>query len=122
MSAEDQGQLPPLAERRPQRRRRVLLPGILTYGDGSISYVCTIRNVSDQGARIQLEKEALFPTEVLLIHVNERVAYRGKVIWNGGGDVGLTFFSKLSLATLSDPTLAFLNRLWLQSPSCPFRR
>ena len=44
--------LPPLAERRPVPRRRVLLGGVATYEDGAYTLNCQIRDLNEKGARI----------------------------------------------------------------------
>jgi hypothetical protein len=46
------GSKPPAAERRPKTRARVLLSGIITYGDGAFSFDCSFRNLSATGARL----------------------------------------------------------------------
>ena len=43
---------PPPAERRPKARQRVLLTGIVAYANGAHSFHCTIRNLSETGARL----------------------------------------------------------------------
>ena len=51
-----------MAERRPKTRKRVLLTGIIAYGDGAHSFHCTIRNLSESGARLAVANSTLFPT------------------------------------------------------------
>ena len=41
---------PPPTERRPKRRKQVLLAGVITYADGAYSFDCTIRDLSETRA------------------------------------------------------------------------
>jgi hypothetical protein len=104
---------PPPAERRPTRRKRVLLAAMVTYADGARSFDCTIRNVSETGAQILMGKNAQFPSEFYLINIRDRVAYDAKVMWNNGIEVGVQFKKTYPLSDITDPSMSFLKRLWL---------
>ena len=105
--------MPPLAERRPKTRKRVLLTGIITYAEGAHSFDCTIRNLSETGARIGVGKNMPFPSDFHVINVRDRIAYDAKLVWNKGGEIGVTFKKVTPLAAITDPALGFLKRLWM---------
>lgn len=107
------GSIPPPVDRRPKARARVLLSGIVTHSDGAYSFDCSFRNLSETGARLVVQKNAQFPTEFFLINIRDRVAYDCKVVWNKGGEVGVTFKATVALSAITDPSLAYLKRLWL---------
>jgi hypothetical protein len=107
------GSGPPPAERRPKKRQRVLLSGIITYEDGAYSFDCSFRNLSETGARLAVAKNAQFPTEFFLINIRDRVAYDCRLVWNKGGEVGVTFKAVVPLSAITDPALAYLKRWWL---------
>ena len=107
------GSIPPPADRRPKSRARVLLSGIVTHSDGAYSFDCSFRNLSETGARVTVGKNAQFPTEFFLINIRDRVAYDCKVVWNKGGEVGVTFKAVVPLSAITDPSLAYLKKLWL---------
>ena len=109
---------PPPVDRRPKPRARVLLSGIVTYSDGAYSFDCSFRNLSETGARLVVQKNAQFPTELFLINIRDRVAYDCKVVWNKGGEVGVTFKATVALSNITDPSLAYLKRLWLSKAAC----
>ncbi len=113
MTAADGSGPPPEAERRPAPRSRVLLSGIIAYGDGSYSFDCTIRNISKTGARVATGRQTHVPSEFFLINIRERVAYDCKVVWNKGGEVGVAFKATVNLSAVTDPALAYLKKLWL---------
>jgi hypothetical protein len=102
-----------MAERRPKPRSRVLLSGIVTYGDGAYSFDCSFRNLSETGARVTMGKNLQFPSEFFLINIRDRVAYDSRVVWNRGGEVGVTFKATVALSAVTDPALAYLKKLWL---------
>jgi hypothetical protein len=99
-------------ERRPVRRRRVLLGGIVSYAGGEQSFDCTIRDITDTGARL-LTRGRQFPVDFFLINVRDRLAYSAKVIWSKGPEVGVSFSNTFRLADITDPALSHLTNLWL---------
>lgn len=102
-----------MAERRPQARKRVLLTGIIAYGNGANSFPCTIRSLSETGARLGVGNSAQFPSDFYLINIRDRVVYEVKLVWNKGTEIGVTFKSTIALGGITDPALAFLKQLWL---------
>jgi hypothetical protein len=104
---------PPPAERRPKARKRVLLTGIVAYANGAHSFHCTIRNLSESGARLAVGNNTQFPSDFYLINIRDRLVYDAKLVWNRGTEIGVTFKAVLPLAGITDPALAFLKQLWL---------
>ena len=102
-----------MAERRPKTRKRVLLTGIVTYGNGAHSFPCTFRSLSESGARLVVGDNTLFPSDFYLINIRDRLAYDVKLVWNRGTEIGVTFKATIPLAAITDPSLAFLKQLWL---------
>jgi len=101
------------AERRPKSRKQVLVGGIVAFDGGQRSFDCTIRDLSETGARIVAAKGAEFPPRFYLINIRDRVAYDCKVAWNKGGEVGVAFKATVPLSAITDPGLAYLKKLWL---------
>ena len=104
---------PPPAERRPSPRSRVLLSGIVVYGDGAYSFDCAFRNLSATGARVAMGKNMQFPSQFFLINIRDRVAYECDVVWNKAGEVGVSFRATIALSAITDPALGYLKKLWL---------
>ncbi len=104
---------PPLVERRPARRKRVLLTGIITYAGETFSFECTIRDLSETGARLGVPLHTQLPSDFYLINIRDRVAYDSKVVWRGAHNIGITFKTFYPLSEVVDPTLSFLKHLWL---------
>lgn len=101
------------AERRPKRRKTVLLTGIIAHSAGETTLPCTIRDLSDSGARVSLAKSVELPSDFYLINMRDRVAYDARRVWTEGEQTGVTFKQILPLSDVTDPGLRFLKRLWL---------
>lgn len=100
------------AERR-KARKPVLLTGIIASAGGDSSLDCTIRDLSETGARIVPAKGAQCPDEFYLINVRDRVAYKAKLVRSEGLEAGIVFQKTLPLAAVTDPALGFLKKMWL---------
>lgn len=111
--SDDHGLNPPLAERRPNRRKRVLMSGIVTHSDGAYSFDCTFRNVSESGALVTIGTHVPFPSEFYLICVRGSIVYESKVVRSAGYEVAVHFKNTFSLSAIPDPSLNYLKRLWL---------
>ena len=101
------------AERRPKSRRQVLLTGIIASPGGDSSVDCTIRDLSETGARVIAAKGAQFPPTFYLINIRDRVAYEARVVRSEGLEAGVVFQKTLPLSGLTDPALGFLKRMWM---------
>lgn len=100
-------------ERRPKPRKQVLLTGILASIDGESSVHCTIRDLSETGARVIAAKGVRFPPAFYLINIRDRVAYETWLVRSEGLEAGVVFGKTLPLSGLTDPALAFLKRMWM---------
>ncbi|HEY0302063.1 MAG TPA: PilZ domain-containing protein [Rhizomicrobium sp.] len=92
-------------------RKRVLFGGKIVHDDGAFSLDCTIRDLSDAGARITLGNRVSIPAEVYLIDLRAGVAYRAQVAWRRTPNFGLRFVERIDLAA-APAELAYLARLW----------
>ena len=110
MTVTEQGP-PPLAERRPARRNRALLGGVLVHQDGSHSFRCTIRDMGQGGARITVPKGQMIPRIVYLIDVRARTARQAELVWVGERSAGLKYQHGVDLTKPFDPALIFLKRI-----------
>jgi hypothetical protein len=103
--------LPPLAERRPVPRRRVLLGGMATYEDGAYSLKCQIRDLNEKGARILVSSRQNLPEELYLIIMRDHMAHKAKVIWRKGEEAGLQFITSEDIRSITDPERKYLSQM-----------
>jgi hypothetical protein len=114
MSGDLPPELPPPADRRPGRRKRVLLGGRVAMHDGAQVFDCSIRNLSDGGARITVPNTQPLPSHVYLINLRDRLVYECVVVWKRGGEAGVSFLKTLPVGELGETNLAYLKRLWTE--------
>lgn len=106
-------------------RSRTYLQGKLVYGDGilapddAFTLDCTIRDLSESGAKITLAKHQSLPDDLYLIVVKHAVAYKAKVVWQKFPVRGLTFTKRYDLAEALPAEVAFLRRLWVELSGRP---
>ena len=103
--------VPKPAERRPNRRQRVLLSGLVVYAHGAHCFNCSIRNLNALGARVSIAKRHAVPAKFFLINLHAQMAYECRLVWNNGVQAGVAFLNAFALAKLNDPKLMYLKRL-----------
>jgi hypothetical protein len=101
-------------EQRGSQRKRVLMTGVLCDTQGAQVQDCTIRDLSETGARIGFARMTRPLEQFFLINVRERMAYAGQLVWHNGLEAGITFDVRIALNAVQDPRLAFLKRLWME--------
>jgi hypothetical protein len=76
-------------ENRKISRRRVLKSGTIEFDSGA--YICTVRNLSEVGAALDVPFAAAIPHEFKLIMTTDQVSKRCFVIWRKENRLGVTF-------------------------------
>ena len=95
------------------QRRRTLLSGKIVSkngGEGRLTFDCTVRKLSDDGAQISLPRGLFFEDECFLVIPQRSIAYEARVIWRRSNDVGLEFGTSTALDKSPDPFLTFLSK------------
>jgi hypothetical protein len=72
-------------------RQRVLKSGKIVFAGGSFSIDCTIRNVSDTGARLQVPTTVAIPDKFTLVDGQSGKRREVKVVWRKGDLIGVHF-------------------------------
>jgi hypothetical protein len=111
MKDDGDDELPPMAERRPFVRKRVLLGGVAVHPLRRNGTNCQVRDITETGARITIPHAVNLPDQLHLIIVREQVAYDARVIWRKGEEAGISFSRAIDLRAESDPSLAHLARI-----------
>jgi hypothetical protein len=99
-------------------RRRTCLNGKLVYSDGTtlpdgaFTLDCTIRDISEGGAKIILARRQLLPSDLYLIVVKLCIAYWAKVVWLNYPARGLKFSKAYAMSEPLPDELKFLRALW----------
>jgi hypothetical protein len=87
------------------------LAGKVVFSDGKV-LDCTIRNISETGAKITLARGECVPTRVILIDRRTATAYDARVRWIKAPDFGLAFVNEYSLEPKLPAELRYLLRIW----------
>ena len=110
MSSKDD--LPPLAERRPIPRRRVLLGAVATYEDGAYTLKCQIRDLNEKGARIVVPSTQKLPEDLYLVIARDHMVHKATLVWRKGDEAGLQFITSEDIRGITDPNLKYLSKIY----------
>jgi hypothetical protein len=101
--------------RRGGPRQRVLLAGKIVFDNGARSFDCTIRDLTETGAKVKMEGADLLPSTVFLIDMKRGLGIESRVAWIRPPEAGLAFLKSHDLRNPSeDPTTRTMHRLWLE--------
>jgi hypothetical protein len=103
---------PRVVNQRRAMRKRTLLGGKVIFGDDNRMRDCTIRDISETGAKITMAKGECIPTRVFLMDRRTARVYEARVTWIKAPDFGLGFDNVYGLDGELPPELEFLNRIW----------
>lgn len=78
-------------ENRRAPRQRVLKAGKILYGGGSIAIDCTIRNLSETGARLQVPTSVAIPDRFEFVETASGKRRSVTVAWRKGELMGIRF-------------------------------
>lgn len=78
-----------MEEQRGDPRTRVLRAGLISFGGSTVD--CTVRNVSETGAQVEVQSPDGIPDRFALLIKSEGVRYGCRVVWVRGKRIGLRF-------------------------------
>jgi hypothetical protein len=78
-----------MTNKRNSPRQRVLKAGTITFGGAGID--CTVRNLSETGAALQVASVVGIPTEFTLFVQSEHFNRKCRVVWRKLTRIGVTF-------------------------------
>ena len=101
-------------DRRAGQRLRTLLAGKIISGDGYISADCVIRDLSLEGARVDVSRAVRLPPPVALMLIRDGLLFDAAVAWRRGDEAGLVFKDQHDLRTDVDPVRRHVRALWTE--------
>jgi hypothetical protein len=104
--------LPPLAERRPKPRARVVVGAIIVWDDGRSKLNCRIRDINDGGARVAISGAKYLPATLYLINVRDHICHGARIAWRGADEIGVGFTNSFDLLRVTNPGLIYLRKIW----------
>lgn len=78
-------------ERRSAVRQRAFLKAIVWYNSKAASIGCTVRDISDGGARLVLASELPIPVEFDLEIPSRDQETPARIVWRNGREIGVAF-------------------------------
>lgn len=105
----------PVENKRRALRKRALLSGKIAYSGGNFTIPCTIRDISELGARVRIPEGQILPTQVFLIDVREGCAYDACTKWQRKPDAGLEFRQKIRLDSNCAEEYRYLRRILIDA-------
>jgi len=111
---------PPVGKRK-RRRRRVLFSGFIYVPETHSPFNCSIKDVSETGAKIIIKTEALVPSTFQLVNVTNQTAFEVQCVRRSGRELGLKILRSISLTEAASSDAQELKRLlvaWLHRYAC----
>ena len=104
----------PPVELRKERRQRVLLSGLIFVPKTHSTFDCSIRDLSETGARITVVGDALMSTRFLMINIKSQVAYDVQCVRRKGREMALKILRPISLEDTASSEALQLRRLLVE--------
>ena len=82
---------PLMDDKRKAQRQRVLKGGKIIFANGSFTVDCTIRSLSDKGARLQIPTTVTIPDRFTFVDAQSGSRKPAKVIWRKADLIGIEF-------------------------------
>jgi hypothetical protein len=105
--------VPPI-ELRQRRRQRVLLSGLGFVPQTHSTFNCTIKDLSESGARIAILADSVIPRRFFLINVKNHMAYEVQTVRRKERDMGLKILRSIELTNGSSPETRHLRQLLVE--------
>ncbi len=95
-------------------RERVILGGLIAWSDARFTLSCSFKDVSDEGARLQLPAGAILPERFSLIEFKTGLGFEAQTMWRRPPQIGVKFLSTIDLRQPVAEEFHHLRRLWLE--------
>lgn len=95
-------------------RRRALLSAMIVAADGTNSCKCTICELSEGGARIEVPKATNVPSKIYLLTSRRAAAQEAQIIWRNATQAGLKLGAVHELSPEMKSDMRHLWRLYLE--------
>ena len=104
----------PHDERRAAVRARTLLRGRICHGPHFVmSADCQIRNMSTDGALLQIAELQAIPPAFVLVNVSAGVAYETRLVWRHGRLAGVRLGARHDLHAPLEGEMKPLRNIWM---------
>lgn len=81
----------PRPDAREAKRRRILKAGVIAFNDHFMTYNCTVRELSETGARLRVDDVMGIPDHFDLVIELDAMEYTCEAVWRRQGEMGVRF-------------------------------
>jgi hypothetical protein len=103
-----------LIDRRDSPRRKTRFKATVVFGADRATANCVVRDLSDTGARLKIDRPDGLPTQFHLIWVAARAVVHVEAVWRSREEVGVKFLSTHNIQGRLSSELAAICRAWEQ--------
>jgi hypothetical protein len=100
-----------MVDNRVELRRRVLRTGKILFAHGACTLDCTIKNISEKGAKLQIENSVNVPNEFQLYEPSGMLLHEVRVVRRGSRVIGVAITATRSIAESVDPRVRRLRMM-----------
>src|SRR5262249_33407972 len=90
------GGVGPMKDRRASARSKVLLGGIAEINASHPTMDCVVRNLSEDGACVEVDSDATLPAHMKLVIAQKGRSYLARLMWRQANRVGLAFMAMIT--------------------------
>jgi hypothetical protein len=92
-----------MLDRRQSPRDKVIYGGIAEIGEHGVTEECVVRNISEQGARIEFSNVVMLPKKQMALTIARKGrSFLAKVVWWRDKFVGVAFSSELPVSDIEE--------------------
>jgi hypothetical protein len=102
------------ADRRGSPRRKTRFKATIVHGEARETLDCTVRDLSETGARLRLEAPDALPGTFHLIWQADRAVLEVEAVWRSSAEMGVKFISKHDMQGRLSSELAAVCRAYDQ--------
>jgi hypothetical protein len=92
-------------------RIRSLIAARIIYNNDASTLDCVIRNISEDGAKLQLSGGAAIPIEFSLLIIKKEVTRQARITWRSGEEIGVEFLRPGSSQRIGNGEAGLLQRI-----------
>jgi hypothetical protein len=92
-------------------RVRTFFSGRIVFRDGAYAYDCIVRDLSEGGARVEIQAARMLPKRFYFLSSKEEIAYDSELVWRTPLMAGIKFLESIHLPTCKDPKLRYLKQV-----------
>ena len=100
-----------MSEKRAHQRRRVLKAGKILFANGACTLDCTIKNITEGGAMLQVGHSVGVPDDFQLYEPGRLMLHEARVVRRAGNIIGVAITASKDISESVDPRFKRLRTM-----------